>query len=106
DCHAGSARRRQRPRRKAGYSRSQRALTWIGERTQRIADEIEGEHGQEHRDRRKESEPRRDLQAFTPLTDHAAPARYRRRYTEAEERQGALHHDGNGDAEQEEGKQW
>ena len=86
--------------------RSQRTLPRIGEGPQRVADQIEGEHGEEHRDRRKEGEPRCDLQAFAPLTYHAAPTRDRRRYTEAEERQGALDHDGDGDAEQEEGKQW
>ena len=48
---------------------------WIGERAQRVADDVEGEHGEEHEAGRQEGEPRRDVEALAALADHAAPAR-------------------------------
>ena len=53
---------------------------------------------------RQKGDARRDLQALASLTDHAAPARRRRRHTEAEEAQRALDDDRHGDGEQKEGQ--
>src|SRR5205807_6671397 len=66
---------------------------------QRVADEIEGEHGEHHGDSRKEHEMRRVEQVRAGVVEHGAPACGWWRHAEAQKAHGRFGKDGAGHAD-------
>src|SRR5262249_10095399 len=72
-----------------------RAQAWIERVTQRVAEEVEGEHGQADGETREDRHPGRLLgELHGGATKHEAPRRRRLGHAKAQERQRRLEQDG------------